>query len=72
MANNKTGNNDMYPCVAFFIVFESSKNCNQETFFAVLHNQDVEPEITAARQLFQTVKDDNNAAVQEMVNVSNT
>jgi hypothetical protein len=83
---NKTANNDTYPCVAFFIVYESSEKCNEETFFAALHNQDVEPEITpikvrnrgkpdletAARQLFQTLKDHNNATVQEMVDMSNT
>ena len=83
---NKTANNDTYPCVAFFIMYESSEKCNEETFFVVLHNQDVELEITstkvrnhgkpdletAARQLFQTVKDHNNATVQEMVDLSKT
>ena len=84
--SSNTNDDDTYPCVAFFIVYESSDKCHEETFFAALHNQDVEPEITpirvrtrgkpdletAARQLFQTVKDHNNPSVQEMLNASNT
>ena len=78
--------NDTYPCVSFFIAYEPNEQCDDDTFFAALHNQDVEPEInpirvrnrasqdmeTAARQLFQTVKDHDNASMQEMVDVSNT
>ena len=94
-ANTKRGKNerraanaqdDTYPCISFFIAYERSDRCNDETFFAALHNQDVEPEInpirvrkgahsdmeTAARQLFQTVKDHNNESIQDMVDISNT
>ena len=84
--NIQPRNSDTYPCVSFFIAFEPNERCNDETFFAALHNEDVEPEITpikvrargkqdwetAARQLFQTVKDHNNPTMQEMVDVSNT
>ena len=65
---------DTYPSVAFFIVYEPSEWCNDNTFFATLCNHEVEPMITpirvrnhgnkdmetAARQLFQVVKDHNN------------
>ena len=94
-ANTKRGKNerraanaqdDTYPCISFFIAYERSDRCNDETFFAALHNQDVEPEInpirvrkgadsdmeTAARQLFQTVKDHKNESIQDMVDISNT
>ena len=85
-ANSQPANNNTYPCICFFIVYECNEKCDEETFFAALHNQDVEPEITrikvrsrgtqdietAARQLFQTVKDHNNATIQEMVDISNT
>ena len=84
--NSQTRNSDTYPCISFFIVFEPNERCNDKTFFAVLHNEDVEPEVTpinmrtrgkqdwetAARQLFQTVKNHNSPTMQEMVNVSNT
>lgn len=84
--NSRPRNSDTYPCVSFFIVFEPNERCNDETIFAALHNEDVEPEITrinvrnrgkqdletAAKQLFQTVKDHNNPTMQEMVDVSNS
>ena len=83
--NSQPRKRDTYPCVSFFIVFELNERCNDETFFLALHNEDVEPEITpinvrtqgkqdwetAARQLFQTVKDHSNPTMQEMVDVSN-
>ena len=61
-------------CRSFFIVYEPNEQCDDDTFFAALQNQDVEPEINpirvrnrsnqdmeaAARQLFQTVKDHDN------------
>ena len=72
--------------VVFFFSCISGVCCNDETIFAALHNEDVEPEITqinvrnrgkqdletAAKQLFQTVKDHNNPTMQEMVDVSNS
>ena len=74
-----------YPCVSFFIVYQPNEKCDDDTFFAALHNQDVEPEIrpirvrnggnhdmeSAARQLFQTVKDHDNGSMQQMVDASN-
>ena len=73
-------------CSLFHHVQVERKMQRGDSFFAVLHNQDVEREITsikvrnrgkpdlktAARQLFQTVKDHNNATVQEMVDLSKT
>ena len=75
-----------YPCVSYFIVYEENENCNDDTFFSILHNQDLEPQITpinvrirgngdmetAARQLFQVLKDPKNESIQDMVNESNT
>jgi hypothetical protein len=46
--SSNTNDNATYPCVAF-IVYESSTKCHKETFFAVLHNEDVEPEIMPIR-----------------------
>ncbi len=67
-------------------MYEPNKQCDDDTFSAALHNQDVELEInpirvrdgasqdmeTAACQLFQTIKDHDNLSMQEMVDVSNT
>ncbi|CAB4008241.1 Hypothetical predicted protein [Paramuricea clavata] len=84
--NSQEAETDTYPCVAFFVVYEPSEKCSDNTFFAALHNHDVEPTITpirvrnngnqemetAARQLFQVVKDHNNQSIQDMIDVSNT
>ena len=73
------------PSIAYFIVYTTCKETNDNTFFSALHNRDFEPDIqqikvrgsasnemeNAARQLFQTVKDHNNKTVQEMLEVSN-
>jgi hypothetical protein len=37
--------NEAYPAIAYFIVYTPSEECNQDTFFARLHNEDVEPNI---------------------------
>ena len=69
-----TEHNETYPSYANFIVYTPNDNCNDNTFFTALHNQDLEPVIqgmkvrnaanneleNAARQLFQTVKAHNN------------
>jgi hypothetical protein len=78
---------ETYPSIAYFVVYRENAACNGTTLFSALHNNDVEPEIspirvrtknapdkqmeTAARQLFQVVKDHNNEAIQEMLDVSN-
>mgnify|MGYP002803952926 FL=1 len=78
---------DSYPAIAYFIVYKESDTCNENVLFTALHNEDVETELTpirvrtknatgnemetAARQLFQVVKDHNNASIQEMLNSSN-
>ena len=78
---------DSYPAIAYFIVYKESDTCNENVQFTALHNEDVETELTpirvrtgtttgkemetAARQLFQVVKDHNNASIQQMLDVSN-
>ena len=37
--------NEAYPAIAYFIVYTPSEECNQDTFFARLHNEDLEPNI---------------------------
>lgn len=85
--DGETNADETYPAVAYFIVFRQCEGFNENILFATLHNQDVEPEIkpirvrtkaetnnemeTAARQLFQVVKDHNNATIQAMLEVSN-
>ena len=80
-----------YPAIAFFIVYKPCETCNETSLFSALHNEDMEPEITAirvrpqlhsnvvysskemetaARQLFNVVKDHNNDSIQQMLDVS--
>ena len=82
---DRTG--ETYPSIAYFVVYRENAACNGATLFSALHNHDVEPEIspirvrtkkardrqmeTAARQLFQVVKDHDNETIQEMLDVSN-
>ena len=75
--DEKTGK-EVYPLVSYFIVYAPGENCNDNTFFTALHNQDLEPKIqplkvrsggnsemeTAAKQLFQTVKDYNKTIIE--------
>lgn len=77
--------NDVYPSIAYFIVYTLTESCNDDTFFGALHNQDLEPTITpltvrksgrnemetVATHLFQCLKDHNNNSIREMLNVSN-
>ena len=77
--------NDVYPSIAYFIVYTPTESCNDDTFFSALHNLDLEPTITpltvrksdrnemetVARHLFQCLKDHNNNSIWEMLNVSN-
>ena len=67
---------ESYPAIALFIVFKPSDECTKESIFAALHNEDMEPDIsrtrvranvnsnndieTAARQLFNVVKEHNH------------
>ena len=64
--SNANAGENTYPCVSFFIVYQPNEQCDDDTFFAALHDKDVEPEIrpirvrnsgnhdmeSAARQLF--------------------
>ena len=79
---------ESYPAISFFIVYKECESCSEDTLFAALHNEDMEPEITpirvrgqqpteadletAARQLFNVIKDHNNQSVQQMLDISNT
>ena len=85
--NGERTRSESYPAIALFIVFKPSDECTEESIFAALHNEDMEPDIsrirvranvnsnndieTAARQLFNVVKDHNNITIQEMLDVSN-
>ena len=74
---------EVYPSMSYFIAYAPGENCN-DTFLMALHNQDLEPKIqplkvrsggnsemeTAAKQLFQTVKDHNKTII-EMLDLSN-
>ena len=71
-----------YPDIAFFIVYKQSETCSNEILFSALHKEDMEPDITpiqvrcnqmetAAKQLFNVVKDHNNPTIQDMLDVSN-
>ena len=78
---------ETYPAIAYFIVYRENDECNETTIFAKLHNEEVEPGITpirvrvsscqnrqtetAAKQLFQVIKDHNSEAVQELLDFSN-
>ena len=77
---------EVYPSISYFIVYTPNDDCDENTFFSALHNQDVEPCIqpirvrsktgssnmeTAARQLFQTVKEHDNASITKMLYNSN-
>ena len=86
-SNGERTRSDSYPAIALFMVFRPSDECTEESIFAALHNEDMEPDIstirvranvnsnndieTAARQLFNVVKDHNNITIQEMLDVSN-
>lgn len=67
-------------------MFKPLDECTEESIFAALHNEDMEPDITkirlrrnvnsndietAARQLFNVVKDHNNITIREMLDLSN-
>ena len=78
---------ESYPAIAYFVVFKECETCSGEILFSKVHNEDLDAEISpirvrktttsnnemekAARQLFQAVKDHNNATIQEMLDVSN-
>ena len=75
---------DVYPAVAYFIVYRETDSCNEKAIYTLLHNQDTDANIhatttrgnnscmeTTARKLFQVVKDHNNQMMLEMVLASN-
>ena len=75
---------DVHPAVAYFIVYRETDSCNEKAIYTLLHNQDTDANIhgittrgnnscmeTAARKLFQVVKDHNNQMILEMVLASN-
>ena len=71
--------------ITYTYCVREKRQVKRRDLFAALHNQDVKPEInsirvrkgsnrgmeTAARQLFQTVKDHNSVSIQDMVDISN-
>lgn len=81
------GGEKAYPAVAYFIAYRINETCNENALYAILHNQDTEPVVRpivtrkktstnkamekAARQLFQVLKDHNNAWVIDMLEKSN-
>ena len=82
---NPVNSYDVYPAVAYLIAFSETEDCNQETIFAALHNQDTEATIrsistrsrrsehveNASNEVFQVLKDHKNAMVAEMLTKSN-
>lgn len=82
---NETTLAKSYPGIAHFVIFKECETCNAEILFSKVHNQDLDAEIshirvrkgansemaTAAKQLFQVVKDHNNREIQEMLENSN-
>ena len=87
MSNKKTSSpqceqegpgREIYPGVAYFIVYRPSEACNESKIFSILHNADMEPTVTklrtqnSASTLFQVLKDHANEAVQNLVRASNT
>ena len=84
---NDTPTAESYPAISYFVVYRESESCNENKLFSAIHNEDLEAEVTpirvrktpnsssqmetAARQLFQVVKDHNNGTIQDMLNVSN-
>ena len=76
---------ESYPAIAYFVVFRECETCSREILFLKVHNEELDAEIsrirvrktanhkmeTAARQLFQALKDHNNNEIQQMLDVSN-
>ena len=76
---------ESYPAIAYFVVFREYETCSGEILFSKVHNEELDAEIsrirvrktannemeTAARQLFQALKDHNNNEIQQMLDVSN-
>ena len=86
--DSQTSAPNSFPAIVYFIVYKKCGTCDEKTLFLALHNEDLETDITtvrvrgefdsnalmekAARELFQVVKDHNNACIQEMLDLSNT
>ena len=81
---DENGTSDqVYPAVAYFVVYRETDTCNAQSIYTLLHNQDTEANVqpittrastsmeSVARQLFQVVKDHKNPMVLEMVQASN-
>ena len=78
---------DVYPAVAYFIVFRETDTCNENAIFTLFDNEDTHAKIQtittrdnkgsntemkrASRHLFQVVKDRNNRGIVAMFNASN-
>ena len=87
MSNKKTSSpqceeegpaREIYPGIAYFIMYRPSEACNESKIFSILHNADMEPTVTklrtrnSASRLFHVLKDHANEAVQNLVRESNT
>ena len=81
---DENGTSDqVYPAVAYFVVYREMDTCNVQSIYTLLPNQDIEANVqpittrastsmeSVAQQLFQVVKDHNNPMVLEMVQASN-
>ena len=78
---------ESYPAIAYFVVYKECATCNKKILFSTIHNKELDAEVTwiwvrkssdsnnemetAAKQLFQVVKDHNNNTIQEMLQISN-
>ena len=82
---NNNSEPDVYPAIAYFIVFRETDTCNENAIFTLFHNEDTHATIQAtrgnkdsntqmehaSRQLFQVIKDHNNRGIIAMLNASN-
>ena len=82
---NNNSEPDVYPAIAYFVVFRETDTCNKNAIFTLFHNEDTHATIQttrgnkdsntqiehASRQLFQVVKDHNNRGIIAMLNASN-
>lgn len=86
-AEASTPSADVYPAVAYFIIYRETDSCNKNKIHSLFHNEDTKQTTqpitirndgpannakeTAARQLYQVEKDHNYQMIVDMVNTSN-
>lgn len=78
----------IYPGVSYFIAYRDTSKCSKDAIFRALHEADMDPTISeiktrnstsianyedvAIKKLAQVVKDHNNSATMDLVDMSNT